>query len=109
MPNIDELFDKYADEESKGRDYLMNREQFTQAIAEIISIPLDAQVMGFGGDNNLTDRLIRLSHLATILSAVDLSIKTFKSYGYGSCIFNHAELMASEGQYSKPDILLITA
>ena len=43
-----------------------------------------------------------------IESAVDISIKTFNSYDYGSCIFNHAELMASEGQYSKPDILLIT-
>lgn len=39
--------------------------------------------------------------------AVDLAIKTFNGYDYGSCIFNHVELIASEGQYSKPEILLI--
>ncbi|WP_448506378.1 hypothetical protein [Immundisolibacter sp.] len=39
--------------------------------------------------------------------AIDLAIRTFYEYDYGNCIFKDIEFIASEGQYSKPEILLI--
>ena len=57
MPNIDELFNKYTTEEDYGCQTcsctcdcgytarLMNKENFTKAIAEIISSPVDQLVM----------------------------------------------------------------
>jgi hypothetical protein len=36
-----------------------------------------------------------------------LTLETFKKYDYGSCHLHTTELIASEGQHSKPDILLI--
>lgn len=42
-----------------------------------------------------------------IESAVNLAISTFNSYDYGVCIFSCVELVASEGQYSEPEILLL--
>jgi len=35
------------------------------------------------------------------------ALETFKSYDYGDCNFKQAEVIAEEGQYGKPNILLI--
>ena len=42
-----------------------------------------------------------------IESAKEIAEKTFKSYDYGSYNFHSIELLASEGQYAKPNILLL--
>lgn len=42
-----------------------------------------------------------------IEEATDLAIKTFKSYDYGDCQFSSVSLLAEEGQYGKPQILII--
>lgn len=39
--------------------------------------------------------------------AIELATKTFNGYKYGTCMLNQVEIIASEGQYSKPEILLI--
>jgi len=45
MPNIDELWEKYAHVYcTEAKDVTMDKYGFIQAIAEIISIPLDAEV-----------------------------------------------------------------
>ena len=46
MPNIDELWMKYTTNEFHTQTWYrgMTKEQFTQAIAEIISLPVEAQV-----------------------------------------------------------------
>ena len=39
--------------------------------------------------------------------AGDLAIETFKEYDYGDCHLHATELIAGEGQYTKPNILLV--
>ena len=39
--------------------------------------------------------------------AEDLIIETFKKYDYGDCHLHTTELIAGEGQYAKPNILLL--
>jgi hypothetical protein len=39
--------------------------------------------------------------------AGNLAIETFKKYDYGDCHLHTTELIASEGQYAKPNILLV--
>ncbi len=39
--------------------------------------------------------------------AGNLATKTFEEYDYGDCHLHTTELIASEGQYAKVDILLI--
>jgi len=43
----------------------------------------------------------------TIESAKEATEEAFKSYDYGSYNFHSIELLASEGQYAKPNILLL--
>ena len=47
MPNIDELFDKWSliVHEGDAGEFWINKENFTQARAEIISLPVEAGVM----------------------------------------------------------------
>lgn len=47
MPNIDELWDKYTTKEYHTQTWYreMTKENFTKAIAEIISSPVDQLVM----------------------------------------------------------------
>jgi len=40
-------------------------------------------------------------------SAVDLTVTTYNTYNQGNCMFKKAELLAGEGQYTKPNILLL--
>ena len=42
------------------------------------------------------------------LIAGELASKTFEGYSYGDHHIGITELLASEGQYAKPDILLIS-
>jgi len=46
MPNIDELFNKYSSNliNPEEDEFLMDRQQFAQAIAEVISLPVEAEV-----------------------------------------------------------------
>ena len=39
--------------------------------------------------------------------AGNLAIQTFKMYDYGDCHLHTTELIAGEGQYAKPNILLL--
>ncbi|MFA5773035.1 MAG: hypothetical protein WC974_09920 [Thermoplasmata archaeon] len=39
--------------------------------------------------------------------AGDLAIETFKKYDYGDCHLHTTELIAGEGQYARPNILLL--
>lgn len=51
MPNVDELFDKYANDLIGGEDdKFMNRQDFLKAIAEILSHPLEAEVIKKNAD-----------------------------------------------------------
>ena len=47
MPNIDELFDKWSliVHEGDAGEFWINKENFTKAIAEIISLPVEAGVI----------------------------------------------------------------
>jgi hypothetical protein len=58
---------------------------------------------GYDYDNNFSFLVVAQN----IALAIDISIKTFIGYDYGIPIFSKAEFLATEGQYTKHDILLI--
>ena len=43
-----------------------------------------------------------------VQDASDTAIETFHKYSYGNCHLQSIELIASEGQHAKPNILLTT-
>ena len=43
-----------------------------------------------------------------VQGASDMAIETFSQYSYGDCHLESIELIASEGQYAEPNILLLT-
>ena len=43
----------------------------------------------------------------SVADAEALAIKTFSEYDYGDCHLHSVEIIAGEGQYTKPNILLI--
>lgn len=43
-----------------------------------------------------------------VKQAEELAIKTFRKYDYGDCHLHTIEVIAEEGQYAKPNILLIS-